>query len=72
MTEEIYEGHEIPIYYVKDSQSFKYITARLPFNLYEISVTSPMVENLYNIVMILIDPHYFSSIIGSKVFVCDS
>ena len=56
MTEQIYEQHEIPIYSVKGSRNFKYITTRLLFNLYEISVTSRMVENLCNIVLILIAP----------------
>ena len=33
MTEQTYEGHEIPICSVKNSQKFKDIEARLLFNL---------------------------------------
>ena len=50
LTEQTYEGHEIPIYSVRGSQKLKDIQARLLFNLCEKSVTSRMVENLCNIV----------------------
>ena len=46
MTEQTYEGCEIPIYSVKDSRKFQDIQARLLFNLCETS----MVENVRNIV----------------------
>ena len=46
MTEQNYEGCEIPIYSVNDSRKFKYIQGRLLFNLCETS----MVENVHNIV----------------------
>ena len=35
MTEQTYEGHEIPIYSVKNLRKFKDIEARLLFNLCE-------------------------------------
>ena len=54
MTEQTYEGHEIPIYSVKWSRKFKDIQARLLFNLCETSITSLMVENVCNIVLFLI------------------
>ena len=38
MIKQTYEGRKIPIYYVKDSQKFKDIEARLLFNLCQISV----------------------------------
>ena len=44
MTEQTYEGHEIPVYYVKGSQKFKNISARLLFNLFETSIAIRMVE----------------------------
>ena len=47
MTEQTYEGCEIPIYSVKDSRKFKDIQVRLLFNLCETS----MVENVRNIVV---------------------
>ena len=47
MTEQIYEGCEIPMYSVKDSRKFQDIQARLLFNLCETS----MVENVRNIVV---------------------
>ena len=43
MTEETYEGHEIPIYSVKSLRKFKNIQARLLLNLCDRSVTSVMV-----------------------------
>ena len=43
MTEETYEGHEIPIYSVKGLRKFKNIQARLLLNLCDRSVTSVMV-----------------------------
>ena len=54
MTEQTYEGHEIPIYSVKCSRKFKDIQPRLLFNLCETSITSLMVENVCNIVLFLI------------------
>ena len=50
MTEQTYEGHEIPIFSVKGSRKFKDIQARLLFNLCKTSITSRMVENVFNIV----------------------
>ena len=49
MTEQTYEGHEIPIYSVKGSRKIKDIQERLLFNLCETSITSRMVENVCNI-----------------------
>ena len=46
MAEQTYKGCEIPIYYVKNSQKFKDIQARLLFNLCETSITCRMVENV--------------------------
>ena len=51
MIEQTFEVHDIPIYSVKDSQKFKYIQARLLFNLGETSITCRMVENACNIVV---------------------
>ena len=51
MIKQAYEGREIPIYSVKDSQKFKNIQARLLLNLCETSVTCRMVENVCNIVV---------------------
>ena len=51
MTEQTYEGCQILIYSVKDSQKFKGIQERLLVNLYETSVTFPMVENVCHIVV---------------------
>ena len=50
MTEQTYEGHEIPICSVKGSRKFQDIQARLLFNLRETSITSRLVENVCNIV----------------------
>ena len=50
MTEQTYEGHEIPIYFVKGSRKVKDVQARFLFNLCETLITSQMVENLCNIV----------------------
>ena len=50
MTEQTYEGCEIPICSLKDSRKFKDIQARLLFNLRETSITCRMVENMSNIV----------------------
>ena len=50
MTEQTYEGHEIPIYCVKGSQNCKDILARLLFNSCETLITSETVENVCNIV----------------------
>ena len=46
MTEQTYEGQEIPIHSVKGSRKFKDIQARLLFNLCETPITSRMVENV--------------------------
>ena len=54
MTEQTFEGYEIPIYSVKDPQKFKDIQARLLFNLCETSITSRVVKIVCNIVMFLI------------------
>ena len=51
MTEQTFEGCEIPIYSVKDSRKFRDIPARLLFNLCETSITCGMVENGCNIVV---------------------
>ena len=51
MIGQTYEGREIPIYSVKDSQKFKDIQARLLFNLCETLITCRMVENVCNIVV---------------------
>ena len=51
MTEQTNEGHEIPIYSAKVSKKFKYIQARLLFNLSETSVTFQMVESVCDIVV---------------------
>ena len=67
MTEQTYEGHEIPIYPVKGSRKVKDIQARLPFNLYETSITSPMKENVCNIALFLIVADWFSTIMTSKI-----
>ena len=50
MREQTYEGHEIPIFSVKGSRKFKDIQTRLLFNLCETTITSRMVENVFNIV----------------------
>ena len=51
MIEQTYEGREIQIYSVKDSQKFKDIQARLLFNLCETSITCRIVGNVCNIVV---------------------
>ena len=48
MIEQTYEGREIQIYSVKDSQKFKDIQARLLFNLCETLITCRMMENVCN------------------------
>ena len=50
MTEQIYEGCEIPPS-VKDLRKLKDIQARLLFNLSETSITCRMMENVCNIVV---------------------
>ena len=68
MTEQICEGHEIPIYSVIGSRKFKDIQARLLFNLCETSITSQMMENVCNVVLLLTAADWFSTaIIESKV-----
>ena len=68
MTEQTYEGHEIPVYYVKGSQKFKNIQARLLFNLFETSIAIRNVENVCNTALVLIAADWFSTpIIASKV-----
>ena len=66
MTEQTYEGHEIPTYSVKGSQKFKDVQARLLLKLCETSVTSRMVENVCNMVLFWIAVDMFSPIIASK------
>ena len=51
IVEQTYEGREIPIYSMKDSQNFKDIPARLLVNLWETLITCQMVENVCNIVV---------------------
>ena len=68
MTEQTYEGHEIPIYSVKGLQKLNDIKARLLFKLFETSITSRIVENVCNIVLFLIAADWFSPIIACKVF----
>ena len=67
MTEQSYEGHEIPIYPAKGSRKVKDIQARLLFNLCETSITSRMKENTCNIALFLIVADWFSSIMASKI-----
>ena len=68
MTEQTYEGHEIPFYYIKGSQKFKNIQARLLFNLFETSIVIRNVENVCNTALVLIAADWFSTpIIASKV-----
>ena len=66
MTKKTYEGHKIQTYLVKGSRKFKDIQVRLLFKLYETSITSRMVENVCNIVLLLIAADWFSPIIASK------
>ena len=68
MTEQTYEGYEIPIYSAKGSRKFKDIQARLLFNLCETSIRSRLVGKVCNIVLFLIAADLFSPIIASKVF----
>ena len=51
MIEQTYEDGDIPIYSVKGSQKFKDIQARLLFNLFELSITCGILENVCNIVV---------------------
>ena len=67
MTKKTYEGHENLTYSVKGSQKLKNIQARLLFNLYKTSMTSRMVENVCNIVLLLITVDWFSPITAPKV-----
>ena len=67
MTKQTYEGHEIQTYLVKRSQKFKDAQARLLFKLCETSITSRMVKNVSNIILLLITADWFSPIIASKV-----
>ena len=67
MTKQTYEGHEIQTYFVKGSQKFKDVQARLLFKLYQTSITSRMVKNVCNIILILVAAYLFSPIIASKV-----
>ena len=50
MIEQTYEDRETPIYSAKGSQKLKDIQARLPFNLFELSITCRILENVCNIV----------------------
>ena len=68
MTEQTYDGYEIPIYPVKGLQKFKDILAILLFNLCVRLITSQIVENVCNTVLFLIAVDWFSPIIASKVF----
>ena len=54
MTKQTYEGHKTPTYREKGLRKFKGVQARLLFKLCETSVTSRMVENVSNIVLLLI------------------
>ena len=65
MTEQTYEGHEIPTYFLNFHE--KGVQARLLFKLYETSITSRMVENVCNIILFLIAADWFSPIIASKL-----
>ena len=69
MTEQNYEGHEIPIYSVKKSRKFKDIKATLLFNLYQ---TSWMVKNVCNIVLFLIKRVGFQQLLHLSLFAFDS
>ena len=66
MTRKTYEEHEIQTHVVKGSQKFKDVQARLLFKLCETSITSRMVENVCNIILLLIAADWFSPIIASK------
>ena len=55
MTEQTYKGYNILIYSAKGSGKFKDIQQRLLLNLCEITITSRMVENVCNIVLIAAD-----------------
>ena len=72
MTEQTYEGHEIPIYPVKGSRKVKDIQARLLFNLCETSMTSRMVEDVCNIVLFLIVAVGFHQLWHLRLFAYDS
>ena len=67
VTKQTYEGHKIQTYHVKGSRKFKDVQARLLFKLCETSITSRMVGNVCNIVLLLIAADWFSPIIASKV-----
>ena len=66
MTEQIHEGHEIPVYCVKGSRKSKDIQAGLPFKPCETSITPRLVENVFNIVLFLIAADWFLPIIAPK------
>ena len=51
MTEQTYEGCEIPIYSARDLRKFKDVQVRLLFNLCGTSVTCRKVENVCSIVV---------------------
>ena len=68
MTEQTYEGCEIPIYSVKDSRKFKDIQARLLFNLCETSMMEKVEWwKMCVTLLFLIAADWFSPIIASKV-----
>ena len=67
VTKQTYEGHKIQTYNIKGSRKFKDVQARLLFKLCETSITSRMVGNVCNIVLLLIAADWFSPIIAFKV-----
>ena len=67
VTKQTYEGHKIQTYPIKGSQNFKNVQVRLLFKLCETSITSQMLENVCNIVLLLIAADCFSQIIAFKL-----
>ena len=67
MTEQTYEGHEIPTYSVKGSRKLKDVQAGLLLKLCETSITYRMVKNMCNFALLLTAADWFSPIIASKV-----
>ena len=51
MTEQIHEGHEIPVYCLKGSRKSRDTQAGLLFKPCETSITPRLVENVFNIVL---------------------
>ena len=66
MTEQIQEGHEIPVYCLKGSRKSRDTQAGLLFKPCETSITPRLVENVFNIVLFLIPADWFLPIIAPK------